>query len=231
MAVFGVVGNSGASSYGWDAPLAQTDFQLISKDTTMSSILFSTANVHSLFWIHFRIVGPGTATTPYLFNLMAQTGAVTGWTAVTSYLQIIAMPNSMITYLTHKDHGIRSLAWTRLRDGIDKKEQLKSEVREALKEYGIERKEKPGEDFVQKRIEERHQLLLQAPELKRQKALVREEKKRPLTPEDDPDQEWDEKEFLDKRYTFTGQKLRIMQDDEKSDRTKPADKRASSLKS
>jgi len=239
--------STGAGDYAWQPYLtAATGLNLIAASptspTTYSTKLSSTASYYTS-WIHFQVTGPGTNAIPGAFELFTAFGTATGWVAASAQLHLVAMPVGESTYLAHKDPTIRSLAWARLRDGADRKQQAKRDVEEALKEYGIERKERKGECKYTKQIEERHSELLKAPELKRQTRSrldeledfvverERKERKRPFTPEDDLDQEWDEKEFLNKRYTFTGQKLRIMQDDEKSDRTKPADKRASSLKS
>jgi hypothetical protein len=254
---------TGAADYYWATNASQTDYTILasSNPTGATKLSQSGVNLNIGTWVHVKVTGPGTNSG--VFNIFNATGASTGWvSALTlSSLHIFAMPTTETTFLMHPDPKIRSLAWSRFRDGSDEKLLIKKEIADALREAGVEKKEKKLDCKYTIAIEQRHCELLDlaaravcicgrngctlcAPSSSDQtpstcplcierygqsKFKKRSESKRPITPEDDCD---DYEDFEAFRFQMKRDPvLRVREEDEKSDRSKPAQKRASSLKS
>jgi len=151
---------TGAADWGWNASASATDYTVISSVNGATFTKLSGGAMSQNAWVHFKVTGAGTNAATGLFALFQSTGTSTGWTYSSGQFHLIAMPIGENTFLLHRDPTIRSLAFCRTRDGADAKEALRKQVAEELKAYGIERKEKKGEDVHLKRIEARHRELL-----------------------------------------------------------------------
>jgi len=218
---------TGSADWFWMTNTSvQSDLLLIDYGNT-SAKLSQASGTSQMAWVECRINSGGE------FNIFVSSGTSTGWT-LSGYAKctILAMPSGITTLMKSKDLELRSLAW------IDhqKKQDTTSDVLRAVRaELGLEVKKSDTESKLQRKYE----VIL------KERAAVKEAEQRRFAIEEKKHKEED-KWLLDdiedtprafeshrRESHFAAPRLRILQDDEKSDRGKTSREppRASSLKS
>lgn len=221
---------------------AQPGLTMIDNSTTTAKLSQGPGQNQTAFFT-FKISTPG------FYYIFKQTGTATGWTLQGySKIYIMAMPNAINSLLKSKDLELRSLAWI---DHQEKQDTTSDVLRAVRAELGLEQKKSTSEDKLQRKyqaiLKERAYL---AERQAKRFAIEEKEQKRKIdcwdAEEDDwddpyhcapdckcPDCSWMRRQSKDPSTFGRAPALRIVQDDEKSDRGKgPREQpRASSLKS
>jgi len=145
---------TGASAFAWSPNVsAQTGLNPLDITDPILSTKISSSSVVTLSAMRFTVTSGG------VYVLFASGGTSTGWvvsTGATQEFLIVPLPSDTISLLHHSSPAVRSLAFCRLRDGQDKKDELKKEVADALRELGVERKYEPKPDKFAELIRAAH---------------------------------------------------------------------------
>jgi hypothetical protein len=149
------LGGAGASTPQWSGyATAQTGYNILDN---AYQIGINGTNTIIFCWVRAQVTQPG------LFQVFVYNNAATStWTIANARSTVVPMPVNDTSLLMHKDFKIRSLAWSKIRDGSAAQNRIENAVERALIASGVKKKEETKENKYDVLIQQRHDELLES---------------------------------------------------------------------